>query len=583
MSKTERSTSILNQISKRETWPSFTKIPSTTPDRTRRGATLSDVMVPMRDGIRLATDVYLPEGEGPFPTVLTRLPYGKTEAYCYMPLVGDHYARKGYAFVAQDVRGKWGSEGVFEPNLSSNEIPDGYDTTEWITQQPWSNGRVGMWGESYFGFTTFAGGVGGHPGLVCIAPGDITVDRYSGTFRYGALQLNTVGRWAIRMVAQQYQDLSDIDPWHLPLAEMANAASVPSRYFDQLINNPSRTPFWNERCLLQAYDRIRIPVLHWSGWYDNYLGPLIADWRIMRDRNGGAGHNHLFIGPWDHEGTADKVHRVGRLKVGDGTATHRWDTYQAFFDRYLMRSDDSFGRDGAVHYFVMGKNVWRNADDWPPPEARMTQYYLHSRGNAKTLHGDGYLDTNPPQDEPADTYVYDPLDPVADTVDVDCWSIAAQMKDRRKFEVRPDVLCYTSAPLAADLEITGPIMARLFAASSAVDTDFTVTLVDVFPDGYGNTIQDGILRTSYRNPDEAPSHLEPGRTYALDIDLWSTSYVVGRGHRLRVEISSSSFDRYDRNPNTGEPFGRAARPVSATQTIHHSAAWPSHIVLPVIG
>src|SRR5690606_4792285 len=202
--------------------------------------------------------------------------------------------------------------------------------------------------------------------------------------------------------------------------EMANAASVPSRYFDQLIDNPIRTAFWDERCLLQAYDRIRIPVLHWSGWYDNYLGPLIADWRIMRSRNGGAGHNHLFVGPWDHEGTADKVHRVGKLDVGDGTGTHRFDTYQAFFDRYLMQLDNGFGRDGAVHYFVMGKNVWRNAEDWPPPEARMTQYYLHSRGNANTLHGDGYLDTTPPQDEPTDTYVYDPLDPVADTVDVDC-------------------------------------------------------------------------------------------------------------------------------------------------------------------
>lgn len=229
----------------------------------------------------------------------------------------------------------------------------------------------------------------------------------------------------------------------------------------------------------------------------------------------------------------------------------------------------------------MGGNVWRDATDWPPPEARLTNYFLHSRGNANTLSGDGSLDTAPPGDEPVDAFVYDPSNPVADTVDIDCWSIAGQMRDRRIFEARPDVLCYTSAPLSTDLAFIGPVTARIYAASSAVDTDFTVTLVDVFPDGYGNTIQDGILRVSYRDSNRTPSHIEPGKTYAFDIDLWSTSYVVEREHRLRVEVSSSSFDRYDRNPNTGEPFGQAAQPISATQTIYHSTALPSHIILPV--
>lgn len=583
MSVDANPTSIRNQDEKHSTWPAFKAIPSTTADRARRGKTLSNLMAPMRDGVRLATDVYLPQGDGPFPTVLTRIPYGKTEPYCYMPLIGDHYARKGYAFVVQDVRGKWDSEGVFEPNLSDTEVPDGYDTIEWVIQQPWSNGRVGMWGESYYGFTTFAGGVGCHPSLACIAPGDITVDRFAGTFRNGALQLNTVGRWAIRMVAQEAQDLSEVDPWHLPLAQMASAGSVPSSYFDQLIENPIRTPFWKAHSLLEAYDRIRIPVLQWSGWYDNYLGLLISDWRVIREKNVGDDHNHLFIGPWDHEGTADKINRVGNLSVSAGTAAHRWDTFQAFFDRYLMDMDNGFGKNGPIHYFAMGANEWRDAASWPPAQVQLTKFYLHSHGRANTLSGDGRLDREKPaSEEPTDTFVYDPMNPVADTVDIDCWAIAGQMRDRREYELRQDVLCYTSGTLTSDLDLTGPITAQLFATSSAIDTDFTVTLVDVFPDGYCNTIQDGILRVSYRDPACAPLHIEPGRVYPFDIDLWSTSYVVKQGHKLRVEISSSSFDRYDRNPNTGEPFGRAERSIVATQTVHHTAAFPSHLVLPVM-
>jgi putative CocE/NonD family hydrolase len=186
-----------------------------------------------------------------------------------MPIIGAFYASKGYAFVAQDVRGKWGSEGRFDPNVGGIEIADGYDTIDWIANQDWSNGRVGMWGESYFGFTTYAGAVSLHEALVAIAPGDITLNRYRGTFRDGCLQLNTVGTWAISMMARRYQDLSSIDPWHLPLAQMANAAGIPSSYFDQVIANPVPSSFWEERSLLAGYDAIRIPVLHWDGCYDN--------------------------------------------------------------------------------------------------------------------------------------------------------------------------------------------------------------------------------------------------------------------------------------------------------------------------
>jgi len=561
--------------------PAFTTVPTTTPTRATLSRVLSDVMVPMRDGVRLATDAYLPEGPGPFPAILTRMPYGKTEPYCAMPAIARHWVAKGYAAVVQDVRGKWGSEGRFEANKIGNEIPDGTDTIAWIAAQLWSDGRVGMWGESYFGFTSWAGAVGGHPALTCIAPGDITLDRFRGTYRYGALQLNTVGMWAIGMAARTYQGMAHVDTWHLPLAEMANAGGVPSPYFDDVVANPTPGPFWTERSLLQALDLVRIPVLHWSGWYDNYLGRVIADWRDLRARNAPTRHNHLFIGPWDHEGTADALHRVGLLPVDAGTGAHKWDTFQAFFDRYLMGLDNGFDRRGAAHVYTMGADRWIDLENWPPPDAVATDIFLHSGGRANGLDGDGTLDRVRPGDEPPDRFVYDPADPVADTVEIDCWSLAGQMGDRRPIERRADVLVYTSAPLEADLEVTGPITATLHIQSSAPDTDFTVALVDVFENQTAHLVQDGILRARYRESLEAPSLLEPGRPYTLTVDLWATSHVFRKGHWLRVEVSSSCFNRYDRNPNTADLFGRAPAGVKATQTIHHAADRASRITLPV--
>jgi hypothetical protein len=559
----------------------FDALATATPERARPGREMGDVMIAMPDGVRLATDVYLPEGGGPFPTILTRLPYGKREPYCFMPVIARHFVRKGYAYVVQDVRGKWGSEGVFEPNMAANEIGDGSATIDWIARQPWSTGRVGMWGESYFGFTSWAGAVGGHPALAAIAPGDITVDRYRGTFRDGCLQLNTVGLWAIRMMARRYQDVSAIDLWHLPLAELGNAAGIRSSYFDAVIANPRPSPFWEERSLLQAFDRVRIPVLHWGGWYDNYLGPLIADWRRLRDRNAPADHNHLFIGPWDHEGTADKLHRAGLLPVDPGIQARRWDTFQAFFDRYLMGLDNGFGAGGAVRYYTLGADRWREASAWPPAGTRIEPWFLHSGGRAATLSGDGVLSPDPPGEEPPDSYDYDPRDPVAWTLDVDCWSIAGQMGDRAPIEARPDVLVYTGRPLEKDIEITGPIGARLHLASSALDTDVMLALCDVFPDGRVNLIQDGVLRASHRSRDRYPLPLVPGEATALGIDLWSTSYRVPAGHRLRLEVTSSDFNRYDRNPNTGAAYGREAHPVVARQTVYHDPLRPSHVALPI--
>ncbi|MBT4888090.1 MAG: CocE/NonD family hydrolase [Rhodospirillales bacterium] len=565
--------SLAAEMEKKTTPPPFERIPTTTPDRFSDHRVLSDIMVAMSDGTKLACDAYLPQGDGPFPTVLTRLPYGKTEPYTYMPLIGAFFASKGYAYVAQDVRGKWGSGGVFDPNMGAVEVSDGYDTIDWIVKQDWSNGRVGMWGESYYGFTSYAGAVSQHPALVAVAPGDITLNRYPATFRGGCLQLNTVGIWAIEMMAQEYQDLSTIDPMHMPLAEMANAAGIPSSYFDKVIANPVASSFWEERSLLAGYDAIRIPVLHWDGWYDNYLGYMLQDWQRLSETNAPKRHNHLMVGPWDHECSADKLLRAGLIPVSEDAFGHRWDHFIAFFDHYLMELDNGFGKAGPVHYFTLGPDQWQDSEAWPPQDIDYQPWYLQSKGQ---------LSSQLPDDEGVDRFIYDPDNPVNETLQMDCWALAGEMGDRRDIEARDDVLVYTSTVFDTAVELTGPVTAKLHVASSVTDTDFTVVLCDVFPDGRVNKIQDGVLRTSYRDPDQVPQLMEPGQIYTLDIDMWATSYRIAEGHSIRVEISSSDFNRYDRNPNTGAPFGHSPTTIKAEQAVHHSETHPSHIVLPMI-
>ncbi len=553
---------------------------SSTPDRCDGFELISDVMVLMRDGVRLGTDVYLPRGLTPAPAVMIRLPYGKTEDYAGMGVTAAWFARKGYACVVQDVRGKFSSEGEFEPLV--NEIDDTYDAIDWLAKQEWSDGRVGMWGESYYGWTSYCGAVGGHPALRAIAPGDIALDRYSHSYRGGAFAFNTVGNWAISMTEQGWVDASVVDPWHLPLIEIAESAGLDVPYLRELLEHPLRDEFWKYRSMREiALDKVRVPTLVWGGWYDVFSGPSVDEWQMINARNLPARHTHLLMGPWDHYGSGDSTDKVGIVYVGE-TALKRWDTYQAFFDRYLMEIENGYGADGQIEIFTIGDNRWRTLHEWPPCYAIDTRLYLHSAGAAATRAGDGTLSAAVPGDEPADVYDYDPQDPVADTLAMNCWAICNDMGDRGEVEDRPDVLVYTTAVLEEALEITGRISATLNAASSAVDTDFVVSLCEVLADDRVNLIADGIVRARRRDIDAEPSLIEPGRIYTYAIDMFATSYVVPAGHRVRLEVTSSCFNRYDRNPNTGDDFAHARETVVARQKIHHSAERPSYVTLPII-
>ena len=556
---------------------------SSTPDRAGPGPVLRDVMVEMRDGISLATDVYLPDTAGPFAAVMIRLPYGKTVDYCGVAEIAQHWNRKGYAFVGQDCRGTYGSGGVFDPAHPYSEAEDGHDTVAWIAEQAWSSGRVALTGESYYSLTSFAAASIPHPALACIVPGDFPVDRFDGTYRNGCLRLAAEALWAIWWMDPlghpvPGEPLPTVDVWHLPVAGMARAAGLPNHYFDELVEfSQPGSRYWEYRCRREAHDAIAIPILHFCGWYDNYLGQQLRDWKRYRRLDRSGGRNFLMIGPWSHEGPSGPAERVGLVPVVED-GTHRWDRMQGFYDRYLMGLENGFEAEPLVSYFVIGADEWRRADTWPPPGSETQTWYLHGPGASEAGGG---LSTEEPGAEEPDSYDYDPADPVAWAVGTNPWTFGLNLGDRRPVEARPDVLVYTSAPLSEPIEVVGDLSARLHVSSDAVDTDFTVALVDVFPDGAANLIQDGILRMGLREPEHGRRLLEPGRVYAVEVDLWAIAYRLPAGHRLRVEISSSEFDRYDRNLNTAALPGRSSEMVVARQTVFHDADRPSHVRIPV--
>ena len=441
-----------------------------------------------------------------------------------------------------------------------------------------------MTGESYYGYTQWAVAWLNHPNLKCIAPGDTYTDVHEVMIcQNNAFCLHTTGTWVYEMNAKKWNNPLKLDYWHLPLISMDEDAGVRCDYYKDWIRHPLRDAYWESVNVCQKYNQVKIPVYHWGGWYDIYISGTINGWRGVKESSDSmeARKNQwLLIAPTDHELTPAETHRIGRIDVGKETWTY--DRLQRFFDYWLKGLDNGFDRTPRVEIFTIGDNKWRYEDEWPPARVQYTRYYFHSGGGANTLHGDGLLDTQSPGDEPSDSYVYDPNNPVTTSLEMQLLSLAQTLKDRSSVEQRADVLVYTAPNLEKDLEITGPITVTLFAASSAQDTDFTAALVDVFPDGYTHMIQEGIVRARYRNSYSEASLIEPGKIYEHTIDLWATSYVVKQGHRIRVEISSSNFNRWDRNLNTGHEFGMDAETIEATQTICHDRQHPSHITLPVI-
>ena len=576
-----------------------------------------NVMVPMRDGTHLATDVFRPDAPGRFPVLVNRGPYGKDD-YVAAP---DHsvwfFPTHGYVVLSQDCRARFESEGDYY-NPLFQEVQDGYDTVEWAARQPWSNGRVGTTGQSYLGATQYTMATNNPlpPHLQVMAPVSASSDFHQSWVYHtgGAMEWGWMVPYAIHKGRNTLQRLGrdDLlaqmdeyvlepgnfgrplsDEWfrHLPLRDWIDRLKETAPYFSEYFEQELDGPYWWQLNLLHNLDGIKIPMFHVSSWYDIFLEGALNAYRAITDQGGDdsdAGrlarrNQRLLVGPWAHirPYTRATSGDTGDIDFGPDAAIELHDHLRRWFDHWLKDVDSGIMEEPPVSIFVMGDNKWRYENEWPLARTHYTRYYFHSGGSANTRAGDGSLSNVPPGEEPTDSYTYNPDDP-APTLRGNALMIPHGVQDQRPVEDRPDVLVFTSDPLASDLELTGPITVKLFAATSAVDTDFTAKLVDVRPDGYAHNLQDGIVRARYRTSARQPSFITPGRVHEYTIDLWATSHVCKAGHRLRVEISSSNFPRFDRNPNTGAVLGVDDRLESAQQTIHHSAEYPSHIVLPII-
>ena len=544
-----------------------------------------DVKVPMRDGVNLSADIYLPKAPGKFPTVLMRTPYSNNTD----PMVekGCRLANHGYACVIQDCRGRWDSRGDFYP---FGEGPDGYDTQEWVGRQDWSDGKIGMAGGSYLGGVQWQSAPHRSQYLTCIAPRVMCCDYYTGlVYPGGAFQLNVMATWGMRTNAQTAQTIEFHD-WTetfrtLPLITLDEKAGRSLPFWKDWVRHSAYDGYWEECNGEKLWGEIAVPALIMGGWYDLYARQSFTNCNGLRreGRTPEARESRLIVGPWPH--LLSQSPRTGDVDFGVNSMVDLEVLELRWLDYWLKGIDAGIAKEPPFRLFIMGINEWRDEHEWPLARTAWQKWYLHSNGSANTVIGNGTLSPDPPGQESPDRYVYDPEYPVPTRGGNNCCSphiVPWGPYDQRCLEMRSDVLCYTSAPLATDLQVTGPIMLTLYAATDCRDTDWTAKLIDVSPTGYAMNLCDGILRARYREGFASPRLLEPGKVYGYEIEVGVTGNVFRKGHRIRLEISSSNFPRFDRNLNTGHDLGLDAEMRQAKQTVYHAREYPSHILLPVI-
>jgi putative CocE/NonD family hydrolase len=530
-----------------------------------------DVMMPARDGVRLATDFYFPDGDGPWPALVARTCYIKDNPG--LGRMAAVYNARGYVLAIQDVRGRGKSEGEFAP--WRQEPNDGYDTYEWVARQPWSDGSIVTQGASYSAQASWLTALGKPPSLkamvISTAPSDPFVE-----FPTCGIPLSMLLWYSITGNRELPANLREID-WakvfsHLPLETMDEAAGLPSRLWRDAMAHNTRDEFWEDLRYQHRIHEIDIPVLHISGWYDDeQIGTPLNFHRVSTGAPSEATRKRqrLLMGPWSH--AVNSSTKLGDVEFGPDAVIDLQGRMIDFLDWAIGRREQL--NSAPVRIFVMGENRWRDETEWPLARTRYTDYFLHAGG--------ALSETAPAADEPADVYRYDPADPTPFIFDFASLQIGGP-DDYAEIQQRPDVVSFTTEPLAEDLEVTGPVRARLFVSSSAVDTDFAAMLVDVHPGGFAQRLCDGVVRARLREGVDHEVFMEPGTVYELDIDMWNTCQVVKAGHRIRLAVSSAAFPKVDRNLNTGEPIASSTRMEVAENSIWHDPAHPSRVILPVI-
>jgi predicted acyl esterase len=511
---------------------------------------ITDCMVAMEDGIELATTVYLPDGAGPFPVVVSRTPYNKDG------LKGEaaKFCRNGYAFVAQDFRGRFKSKGhhaIIFHNEGWQTPHDGQDTLKWIAAQPWCNGKIGSTGGSALGITQNMTAPGAPEALKAQFVVVAFSDMYSqGAYQGGAFRTGLLENWL------KGTGMTDVN-------------------LKTFVAHPKYDSFWEGMNPEAQAGRVNAPGVFLGGWYDIFLQGTINSFLAIQDHGGeGAkGHCRLVLGPFGHGNMTELKYpaSAGQLPLCANDV--------AWFDYTLKGKANGIAREKPVHYYVMGDptakdapgNVWRSTERWPPP-ADVTPYYLYPDGKL--------IASTAPAGDGSRSFRYDPKKPVPTVGGAELGADIGP-KDQRKLESRSDVLLFSTDVLAEPVEVTGQITAKLFVSSDCPDTDFTVKLTDVYPDGRSMLVTDGILRARFRESLNEEKLLEPGKAYELDVDVWSTSLVFNRGHRIRIAVSSSNAPRFDPNPNTGAGFRANKETRVATNTVYFSSKYPSRVLLPI--
>lgn len=565
--------------------------------------TLIDVKVSMRDGVKLSANIFLPDKPGRWPVILERTPYGGKAVDWYINRAL-YYAKRGYAYVLQDVRGRYDSDGVwFAHNYT--EIDDGRDSVDWCGTQTWSDGNVGMIGMSDMGFLQWLTAPTGSPYLRTIIPQMSPADEYLYGMNYtgGAFLLYINLPWAMGNYARSRQSPIPYN-WdrlyqHLPILTADEAATGQAiDFYRGWVLHSRHDESWKKISNFGKFQKMDIPILQIAGWLDAHAKSAFANYEgIQREGTPLARQNFkMVVGPWIHKDLLEP--KYGVLEFGKESVIDLYELFLRWLDHWLKKIDNEVEKEPPLKLFAMGINKWKEAEKWPLPTTRWDLLYLRSGGRANSLFGDGSLSRDKPAaGEPPDTFVYDPKDPVP-ALGLDPNGQIFPM-DQRPVERRKDVLVYSTSPLQEDLEVTGPVQAIIFASSSAADTDWTVKLLDVYPEqgelgGTAVNLCDGVLRARFRQPAairsgvpapgqfEHPELMEPNKVYAFKIEVGVIGIVFRKGHSIRIEVSSSNFPRFDRNLNNGGELGIDPKIIVAHQTIHHNSEYPSHIELPVI-
>ena len=540
------------------------------------------VRVAMRDGVTLATDVYRDDALSPAPVVLMRTPYDRTR----QKEMGTRWSSAGYIFVVQDCRGTRDSEGVLAPYNSEGQ--DGYDTIEWLTRQPWCNGRIGMVGGSYVGAVQWQAAVENPPGLAVIAPQATWSSFYRNLYLGGTVRLGLISGWIAGNTPKpdsvKPADM-DVALMRLPLSDVDQAIGWSMPWLDAYLTHPEPNGFWTRLDLTSRLPELQLPALHVVGYYDFFSRESVDNFVIMQQQARDPEtrrQQRLILGPWDH-GTIGKS-QVAEVDFGPEAALDVAAIQFDWFERHLKQ--DAAARSKPfppVRYFSMGDNVWRDARQWPPEGVTPVSFFLHSDGKANTRSGTGRLSREVPTTEQTpDTFRADPANPIPACPVTAQRPIKASVwgpVDHGPLEDREDVLVYSTEPLAEPLTFAGNVEAKLHVSTDTPDADWVVKLVSVRPDGFAQNLATGILRGRYRESLFKPVLMKPSQVYEITVDLGPCAATIAAGHQLRVDICGSLFPLHDRNPNTAEGIF-SSKTAIASEQVHHGMNALSRLILP---